>query len=109
MTFRDLEPGEEIEIAGQVICQVCNHRRYVPKYEIQFQGRPYDKSSLDELEVDSDDDSSDKDNSRNSDNATEYDMTGQRIPPESQTWLSGQYCKTNAEQAHSLIHVSGLA
>lgn len=105
MTFRDLEPGEEIEIAGQVICQVCNHRKYVPKYQIQFLGKPYDKDSLDELERESDDEDDDDDASQDSD-ISEYNTAGQKIPPESRQWLSGQYCKANAEQAHSLLHVS---
>lgn len=104
MTFRDLEPGEEIEILGQVICQVCNHRKYVPKYQIQFLGKPYDKDTLDELERDSDDE--DEDDAFQASDVSEYNADGQKIPPESKTWLSGQYCKANAEQAHSLIHVS---
>lgn len=104
MTFRDLVPGEEIEIAGEVICQVCNHRKYVPKYEIQFLGKPYDKNTLDELERESD--SEGDDSSSESSDRSEYDANGQQIPAESKTWLSGQYCKANAEQAHSLLHVS---
>lgn len=84
--------------------QVCNHRKYVPKYEIQFAGKAYHRNSLEEVEQDDssddDDDGASKDSQKRSVNAD-----GQVIPSEERCWLSGQYCKANAEQAHSLIHV----
>ena len=116
---RDLAPGEEISIAGEVICQgklysylssarltlpVCNHRNYVPKFEIQFAGKAYHRDTLDEVEQGESSDESDE-GSRDSQKRS-VNADGQVIPAEDRTWLSGRTCKANAEQAHSLIHVS---
>lgn len=75
----------------------------MPKYEIQFAGKAYHRDSLEEVEQDDSSDESDgatQDSQKRSVNAE-----GQVIPSEERCWLSGQYCKANAEQAHSLIHV----
>lgn len=93
-----------LEILRALTPLVCNHRKYIPKYEIQLLGKPYHISTLDEVEQESDSDSSNSANSDDS-NTSDYNVDGLKIAPESKTWLSGQYCKANAEQAHSLIHV----
>ena len=89
---------------SKLTSKVCNHRKYVPKYEIQFSGKAYHLDTLEEIE--NDDSSDESDGSAESRKRESVNADGQVIPPEERTWLSGQYCKANAEQAHSLIHVS---
>jgi len=90
---RPLEGDEGLDFDGVPKCDTCNHRKHHPSFAIQFNGKAYNKESLEELE---DNDSDDDDAS--------VDENGQDLPPETKEWFSGRTCRDNAQQAHTLIH-----
>lgn len=115
----NLEEGEGIDLAsGRPKCDACNHRSHVPSKFIQFQGKPYDNRTLEELDQGNSDDSDEQD-SEDSDRI-EVNAKGQEVPSEDTKWFVGRYvfmnissckhakphshCYANAEQSHTLIH-----
>lgn len=98
-----LEPGEGYELeTGRPKCDACNHRSHVPSSFIQFQGKPYDKKTLEELDQGSDD--SDGDGDSDDPDRVDVNDQGQELPPEETKWFVGNVCYANAEQTHTLVH-----
>jgi hypothetical protein len=90
-------------------CDACNRSSHPATYEVQFQGKPYDWNTLEQVESDEDesgessdddDDGSDEENADHSD----YDAKGRQVLPESTIWYLGKFCMANAVTAHSLSH-----
>lgn len=91
-------------------CDACNRSGHPAKYEIQFQGLPYDPETLEELQQD-DDSSSDDDeefssagDDKHDDDAPDWDLSGREVVPISTVFYVGKFCKANAETAHGLQH-----
>ncbi|KAK4504698.1 hypothetical protein PRZ48_002659 [Zasmidium cellare] len=90
-------------------CDACNRSGHPATYQIQFQGKPYSRDTLDpvdngdENEEDDDDDDDDSDEGSNDENP-DWDANGREIVPVSTIWYVGKFCKSNAETAHSLSH-----
>lgn len=98
-----LEPGEGYDLeTGKPKCDACNHRSHVPSAFIQFQGKPYDKKTLEELDQGSDD--SDEEEEEDDPDRIEVNDEGQELPSENIKWFVGNVCYANAEQTHTLVH-----
>ncbi|KAB8360709.1 hypothetical protein FH972_024445 [Carpinus fangiana] len=82
---------EESHFAGDAMmrdrCDACNRSGHPATYEVRFQGKPYDKHSLEEFSDDEDD-------------------TGQEteLPSAGQVYYIGKFCMRNARVAHQLHH-----
>ncbi|KAK8066113.1 hypothetical protein PG997_012860 [Apiospora hydei] len=79
-------------------CEACGRSGHPATWRIEFQGSPYRKETLDEIESDSDSDSDEDD-----DHAS-VDSQGNSLPPTNKQWVVGSTCCSNAETAHSLLH-----
>lgn len=91
-------------------CDACNRSRHPVKYRVQFMGKPYHRSTLEEVGKDDDDDdeeddsnTSDSDKPSNDDNPS-YDAQGREIAPANTVWYVGKFCMANARTAHALQH-----
>ncbi|RYO91347.1 hypothetical protein DL763_005021 [Monosporascus cannonballus] len=82
-------------------CTACGRSGHPATFKIVFQGSPYYKDTLQEVES-SDDEDSDE-GSDDGDNAS-VDTQGMPLPPQSREWHVGAVCCSNAETAHGLIH-----
>lgn len=92
-------------------CDACNRSNHPATFQIQFQGRPYYRKSLEDVaeddsdDDDDDDDSEDDSNSRSEDpDKPSHDEQGRQVPPPSKTYYVGKFCMSNAHTAHSLHH-----
>ncbi|CAK4030176.1 Hypothetical predicted protein [Lecanosticta acicola] len=92
-------------------CDACNRSGHPATFEIQFQGLPYDPSTLEELDHDDDDDDEDSDDASDGDGSTkhnddepDWDQQGREIVPINTIFYVGRFCKLNAHTAHSLQH-----
>jgi len=93
-------------------CDACNRTNHPATFRVQFQGKPYDPQTLEEVTVpqgdDDEEDEEDSSSSRSSpsdiDNKPAYDATGREIPPASTIYYVGKFCMANAEIAHALSH-----
>jgi hypothetical protein len=93
-------------------CDACNRSGHPATREVQFQGKPYNRQTLDEVarnDSDSDDDDEDSGNSSDSLGSTAsdrpaYDASGRQVPPANKTWYVGKFCMGNARTAHALHH-----
>jgi hypothetical protein len=92
-------------------CDACNRTGHPATSEVQFQGKPYDRNTLDEVGKDDDDDDEEDDEQNNSDSDDssngdhpDYDAQGREVPPASKTWYVGKFCMSNARTAHALQH-----
>ncbi|KAK9783473.1 hypothetical protein AB5N19_04367 [Seiridium cardinale] len=81
-------------------CEACGRSGHPATWKIVFQGRPYLKDTLDEIESDSEDSDADSDASGHE----SVDTQGNSLPPVSREWSVGSTCSSNAETAHSLLH-----
>jgi len=91
LILRQLNPGEGIDVLGEAKCEACNHRKHIPTWSIQFEGKAYNKVTLEEIDQDSSDDDSDdsdSDSSEDSDKAS-VDEKGQRLLGQDKTWFAG--------------------
>lgn len=79
-------------------CEACGRSGHPATWRIVFQGAPYSKETLQEIEADSSSDSSDDDG-----NAS-VDSQGNPLPSAAKEWVVGSTCKSNAETAHVLLH-----
>lgn len=79
-------------------CEACGRSGHPATFNIMFQGRPYHKDTLDEVESDSEDSDSDASGHES------VDTQGNSLPPTSKEWAVGSTCSSNAETAHSLMH-----
>lgn len=86
-------------------CDACNRTNHPATYQIQFQGKPYYRETLEEVagNDDDDDDSSSENEDGDSDNPS-YDAYGRELPPESKIYYVGKFCMSNAQTAHALQH-----
>ncbi|KAK8136689.1 hypothetical protein PG984_004629 [Apiospora sp. TS-2023a] len=80
-------------------CEACGRSGHPATWRIEFQGTPYRKETLDEIESDSDSDSDSDD-----DDHASVDSQGNSLPPTNKQWVVGSTCCSNAETAHSLLH-----
>ncbi|GAB7328679.1 hypothetical protein MBLNU13_g00603t1 [Cladosporium sp. NU13] len=91
-------------------CDACNRSGHPATREVQFQGKPYNRQTLDEV-TRNDSDSDDDEDDSGSDSAGEtaddrpaYDASGREVPPANKTWYVGKFCMSNARTAHALHH-----
>jgi hypothetical protein len=87
-------------------CDACNRSNHPATYQIQFQGKPYNRQTLEEVagNEDDEDDSSEDDNTEDAGDQPAYDSNGQQIPPENTIYYVGKFCMSNAQTAHALQH-----
>jgi len=83
-------------------CDACNRTNHPATWEIQFLGRPYNKTTLDEIAPNDDSDSSSDDDDE--EDGGLRDTEGREIPPQSTVFYVGKFCKANAETGHALTH-----
>ncbi|KAH9883874.1 hypothetical protein F4778DRAFT_584907 [Xylariomycetidae sp. FL2044] len=88
-------------------CEACGRRGHPATWKIVFQGHPYYKDTLVEVENDSsssDEMGSDNDmDARGSDHES-VDTQDMPLVPTTKAWYVGAVCCSNAETAHSLLH-----
>lgn len=94
-------------------CDACNRSGHPATWEIQFQGKPYHRETLEDVANDDDEgenEDSDSETSsnhpgnNNDDDHPSYDELGREVVPVSTTFFVGKFCKSNAETAHKLRH-----
>jgi hypothetical protein len=92
-------------------CDACNRSGHPATREVQFQGKPYNRLTLDEVARNDSDSDDDDDDDSGSDSAGEtaddrpaYDAQGREVPPANRTWYVGKFCMSNARTAHALHH-----
>jgi hypothetical protein len=83
-------------------CEACGRSGHPATWTLVFDGKPYHKNTLVDLESDDSDDP-DSDDDPDNDRAS-VDTQGNRLPSTSRKWYVGSTCYSNAETAHSLIH-----
>jgi Domain of unknown function (DUF4211) len=84
LTMRGVSSDEGYTAEGVPKCDACNHRNHPPKYALSFRGEPYKKSTLENLEQDSDYEADDE-------NAIPYDEDGNELAPAGREWFSGRF------------------
>jgi hypothetical protein len=96
---------------GRDKCDACNRSGHPATYEVKFEGKPYDKNSLepgaprsDANDSDEDGDDSGSESSVDENAPVNYDSQGRQILPEETVFYLGKFCMSNAETAHSLQH-----
>ncbi|KAI4763410.1 hypothetical protein E4T52_04588 [Aureobasidium sp. EXF-3400] len=96
---------------GRDKCDACNRSGHPATYEVKFEGKPYDKNSLEPVaprkdanDSDEDDDGSGSESSVDENAPVNYDSQGRQILPEETVFYLGKFCMSNAETAHSLQH-----
>ncbi|KAI9798266.1 MAG: hypothetical protein M1825_005399 [Sarcosagium campestre] len=77
-------------------CQACNRSNHPPKFEIRFEGSPYDPHTLEDV--------SDDDGHGSGSSSRSVDHHGNALASSDTTWLVGRFCMANAESAHTLEH-----
>ena len=85
-------------------CDACNRTGHPATYQIQFQGKPYHRQTLDELGGNDDDEDSSSEDAEDADDQPDYDANGQQIPPANTIYYVGKFCMSNALTAHNLQH-----
>jgi hypothetical protein len=96
---------------GRDKCDACNRSGHPATYEVKFEGKPYDKNSLEPVaprkdanDSDEDGDDSGSESSVDENAPVNYDSQGRQILPEETVFYLGKFCMSNAETAHSLQH-----
>jgi len=101
-------------------CDACNRSGHPATWQVQFQGRPYHRDTLEEVGGDDSDSDSDSD-ARSSSSSSESDhgapagakpssrsrdrdAQGRPLVPESTTFYVGRFCMSNASTSHALTH-----
>ncbi|KAI7017332.1 hypothetical protein D0867_08768 [Hortaea werneckii] len=94
-------------------CDACNRGGHPATWQVQFQGKPYHPTTLEDVSTrnDSEDDDSESDDAASSNDADSddgdqpgYDHTGRQIPPANTIYYVGKFCMANARTAHTLTH-----
>lgn len=87
-------------------CDACNRSGHPATYEIQFQGKPYHRLTLEDVANGDDDEDfdSDESGSNHQNHGPDRDAKGRIILPEHTIFYVGKFCKGNAETAHALEH-----
>lgn len=84
-------------------CDACNRSGHPATYEIQFHGKPYHTSTLEDVDdKDDDDDDDDDDDEEESDSEAaaenwDYDSQGRKVVPQSTVFYVGKMCTANAK------------
>ncbi|KAK3059062.1 hypothetical protein LTR09_000628 [Extremus antarcticus] len=78
--------------ADHPTCDACNRSNHPATFQIQFQGKPYDRETLEELA------------GNEGDYKPAYDDEGHKILPELHSFYVGKFCRANAVTAHALHH-----
>lgn len=90
-------------------CDACNRTGHPATSEVQFQGKPYNRNTLEDVDKDNDEEDED-DNDDNSDSSSasgdhfDYDADGRKVAPANRVWYVGKFCMSNARTAHALRH-----
>lgn len=92
----NLSAGDRI-VLGMPGCDACGRQSHPATFQVSFEGKPYQKETLENV---SDDDDSDIEGPDDLD----YDAQGHQIAKEGKSWNLGIHCKNNAEIAHTLHH-----
>lgn len=94
-------------------CDACNRGGHPATWQMQFQGKPYHPTTLEDVSTrhGSDDEDSESDDAASSNDADSddgdqpgYDHTGRQIPPANTIYYVGKFCMANARTAHTLTH-----
>ncbi|KAI7227897.1 hypothetical protein KC330_g8176 [Hortaea werneckii] len=94
-------------------CDACNRGGHPATWQVQFQGKPYHPTTLEDVSTrqDSDDEDSESDDAASSNDADSddgdqpgYDHTGRQIPAANTIYYVGKFCMANARTAHTLTH-----
>ena len=87
-------------------CDACNRGSHPATYQIQFQGKPYYRETLEEIADDNEEDDSSTSSKANheDDDQPSYDAQGREIAPQSTIFYVGKFCMSNAQTAHALQH-----
>ncbi|KAI7020967.1 hypothetical protein D0869_07445 [Hortaea werneckii] len=94
-------------------CDACNRGGHPATWQVQFQGKPYHPTTLEDVSTrhESDDEDSESDDVASSNDADSddgdqpgYDHTGRQIPPANTIYYVGKFCMANARTAHTLTH-----
>lgn len=91
-------------------CDACNRTGHPATSEVQFQGKPYHRMTLEEVGKDDEDDDEDvEDDSNESEEESggdhpSYDAQGREVAPSNRVWYLGKFCMSNARTAHALQH-----
>ncbi|KAI6818658.1 hypothetical protein KC365_g11832 [Hortaea werneckii] len=94
-------------------CDACNRGGHPATWQVQFQGKPYHPTTLEDVSTrhESDDEDSESDDVASSSDADSddgdqpgYDHTGRQIPPANTIYYVGKFCMANARTAHTLTH-----
>jgi hypothetical protein len=94
LVVRELNPGEGVDVLGEAKCEACNHRKHVPTFSLQFMGKAYDKTTLEEIDQESSDENSDDDDSDSEDEKLSVNEKGQTILSEEKQWFAGRLVKS---------------
>ncbi|KAK3632258.1 hypothetical protein LTR56_004274 [Elasticomyces elasticus] len=86
-------------------CDACNRSGHPATFSIQFQGKPYNPHTLEDVgrKRDDDDDSSSSEEEEDDTQPTR-DYRGNKVPPANIIYKVGKFCKANADTAHALQH-----
>ena len=84
-------------------CDACNRSGHPATYQIQFQGIPYHKETLEEIAGDDDSDT-DAESESGAEDRIVRDAQGRQIVSADTTFYVGKFCMANAETAHALEH-----
>lgn len=108
----DRSMGSEHEMRDR--CDACNRGSHPATFQMQFQGKPYNPNTLEDVGIndDEEDDSSSTSDSDDSDDRSkadkgdevDYDSQGREVPPQSKIYYVGKFCQANAATAHALQH-----
>ncbi|KAK4963689.1 hypothetical protein LTR10_001320 [Elasticomyces elasticus] len=88
-------------------CDACNRSGHPATFSIQFQGKPYNPHTLEDVgrkRDDDDDDSSSSEEEEENDDQPIRDYRGNKVPPANIIYKVGKFCKANADTAHALQH-----
>ncbi|KAK5731377.1 hypothetical protein LTR15_001317 [Elasticomyces elasticus] len=88
-------------------CDACNRSGHPATFSIQFQGKPYNPHTLDDVSEkrnDDDDSSSSEEEEEEDEDMPVRDYRGNKVPPANIIYKVGKFCKANADTAHALQH-----
>ncbi|KAK5698647.1 hypothetical protein LTR97_006294 [Elasticomyces elasticus] len=87
-------------------CDACNRSGHPATFSIQFQGKPYNPHTLDDVSEkrNDDDDSSSSEEEEEDEDMPVRDYRGNKVPPANIIYKVGKFCKANADTAHALQH-----
>ncbi|CAG8950204.1 hypothetical protein HYFRA_00008441 [Hymenoscyphus fraxineus] len=86
-------------------CEACNRGGHIPTFRISFVGRPYNRTTLEEVQQ-RDDESQARSNQSDDDESETgtVDALGRHLPSQDREWLVGRFCRNNANKTHLLSH-----